>query len=185
MKTTDIGFEKFEEDFYADTDTMFVKTNRAKDKPIKIVFEDDVKVTANGNEIEIKRKLSDIEAKKLLNDVFGTTDIGILDCSDMTDEEIDKIVEKFNSIPEEYDFDTEFPTWIIAFCPDTDSWFVTNQRFFYYEYDKEFPTEEEGIKFFKDNPKIFYDEEIRMEVYRPYFRKNGVLLDNTNEFVKL
>lgn len=90
----------------------------------------------------------------------------------------------YEPIPEEYDFSTEFPTWIIAFCPDTDSWFVTNQRFFYYEYDKEFLTEEEGIAFFKDNPKIFYDEEIRMEVYRPSFRKNGVWLENINDLIE-
>lgn len=89
------------------------------------------------------------------------------------------------AVPEGYDFNTEFPTWIIAFCPDTNSWFVTNRRFFYYEYEKEFATEEEGIMFFKENPKIFYDEEIRMGTYRPYFRENGVLLDNTNEFVEL
>ena len=36
MKTTDIGFERFEEDFYADLNTMFVKLN--KEKPIKIEF---------------------------------------------------------------------------------------------------------------------------------------------------
>jgi len=93
----------------------------------------------------------------------------------------------YTSSPEEYDFSTQFPTWIIAFCPDTDSWFVTNNRFFYYEYDKEFLNENDGIAFFKNNPKIFYDEEIRMGCYRPYFRANCVLLDNTHElvFVKL
>lgn len=36
MKTTDIGFERFEEDFYADPKTMFIKPN--KEKPIKIEF---------------------------------------------------------------------------------------------------------------------------------------------------
>ena len=87
-------------------------------------------------------------------------------------------------IPDGYDFNTEFDTYIIAFCPDTDSWFVTNKRFFYYEYDKEFETEEDGIKFFKENPKIFYNEEIRMDVYRPSFRKNGVWLDNTSSLVE-
>lgn len=89
------------------------------------------------------------------------------------------------AIPDGYDFNTEFETYIIAFCPDTDSWFVTNNRFFYYEYDKEFATEEDGIKFFKENPKIFYDEEIRMEVYRPSFRNGGVWLDNINKFIHL
>ena len=31
MKTTDIGFEKFEEDFYAVPDTMFIKSNTIND----------------------------------------------------------------------------------------------------------------------------------------------------------
>ena len=30
MKTEDIGFEKFEEDFYADTKTMFIKSDKGK-----------------------------------------------------------------------------------------------------------------------------------------------------------
>lgn len=98
----DIGFEKFEEDFKANPNTMFILPNEPKDKPIKIVFGDDVKVAENGNDIEIKRKLSDIETEKLLIDIFGTTNIGILNCSDMTDEEINKIVDKWNSIPEQY-----------------------------------------------------------------------------------
>ena len=38
MKTTDIGFERFEEDFYALPETMFIKQN--KEKPIKIKFND-------------------------------------------------------------------------------------------------------------------------------------------------
>ena len=88
-------------------------------------------------------------------------------------------------VPEEYDFNTEFDTYIIAFCPDLDSWFVTNKRFFYYEYEKEFETEEEGVKFFKENPKLFYDEETRMGIYRPSFRQNGVWLDNTRELISV
>lgn len=88
-------------------------------------------------------------------------------------------------IPKGFNFNTKFDTYIIAFCPDTDSWFVTNERFFYYEYDKEFQTKEEGILYFKKNPKIFYDEEIRMKVYRPSFRENCVWLDDINEFISI
>lgn len=45
--------------------------------------------------IEFRKKLflSEIES------IFGTTDISMLDCGDMTDEEINRIVEKFNNIP--------------------------------------------------------------------------------------
>jgi hypothetical protein len=44
--------------------------------------------------IEIKRKLSPSE----IESIFGSTNIGALDCSDMSDEEIDRIVDEFNSI---------------------------------------------------------------------------------------
>ena len=52
-----------------------------KDKPIKVVIEDKVKITSNGNVVEIKKHLSSMEVEKLLNNTFGTTDIGVLDCS--------------------------------------------------------------------------------------------------------
>lgn len=44
--------------------------------------------------LEIKRKLSSSE----IESIFGSTDIAALDCSDMSDEEIDRIVDEFNSI---------------------------------------------------------------------------------------
>ena len=55
-----------------------------KDKPIKMVFEDDLKVIqANDCTIEVIKRLSPMESEKLLKDMFGTTDIGVLDCSDI------------------------------------------------------------------------------------------------------
>jgi hypothetical protein len=62
---------------------------------------------------------------------------------------------------------------------------VTNLRFFYYEYDKEFATEDEGIAFFKNNPNIFYEKEIQMEIDRLSYKQNGVYLDNTDELIEL
>lgn len=74
-----------------------------RDKPIKVVYEDDFKATrTDGFIIEIAKKLTHTESEKLLNDMFGTTNVGILDCSYMSDEEFNKIVDKWNSIPEEY-----------------------------------------------------------------------------------
>lgn len=49
--------------------------------------------------LEYRKKLSLVESEKLLKDMFGTTNVGILDCSDMSDEEIDEITDKLNSIP--------------------------------------------------------------------------------------
>lgn len=81
-------------------------------------------------------------------------------------------------------FNTEFPTYILAFCPDTDSWFATNQRFFYYEYPMDFPNEKAAIDYFKRNPDVFLKIEENMETYRPSFYSGGVWLENTREFVK-
>ncbi len=89
------------------------------------------------------------------------------------------------AIPNGYSFDSVFETYILAFCPDTDSWFATNERFFYYEYPKEFEDEKSAIDFFSKNPKIFLDLEKEMDVYRPSFFKGGVWLDNTDELVMI
>ena len=35
----------------------------------------------------------------------------------------------YKSVPEGCDLSIKFPTWIIAYCPDTDIWFCTNNRF--------------------------------------------------------
>lgn len=63
----------------------------------------------------------------------------------------------------EVDFSTEFPTWIIAYCPDTDSWFCTNRRFFYYEYDKEFESEKRAVDYFIEHVPEFI--ELSNEMY--------------------
>lgn len=91
----------------------------------------------------------------------------------------------YKTVPDEYDFSTEFPTWIIAFCPDLDTWFVTNKRFFYYEYGKEFDSEQDGIEFFRNNAKIFFDIETKMNVYKPSFYECGVWLENINELIEV
>lgn len=63
------------------------------DSPIKVVIEDSVKITSNKNVIEIKRHLSYMEAKNLINNIFGTTNIGVLDYNDMSDEEFNEIID--------------------------------------------------------------------------------------------
>ena len=92
---------------------------------------------------------------------------------------------EYKDVPEEYDFCSEFDTWILAFCPDLDSWFATNRRFFFYEYPMEFPNERAAIGYFKRNPNVFLNLENNMGVYRPDFNEGGVWLDNTEELVKV
>lgn len=88
-------------------------------------------------------------------------------------------------IPEGYDFDSKFDTYILAFCIDSDSWFATNERFFFYEYPMEFKSESAAIEYFKMNLDKFIELEINMGVNRPSFNKNGVYLENTRELIKI
>ena len=78
-------------------------------------------------------------------------------------------------------------TWIIAFCPDTDLFFVTNQRAFYWESEEEFESEETGIHYFEHHVQYFID--IENELMAPilpilYGRKtvDKIFLENTNKW---
>lgn len=77
----------------------------------------------------------------------------------------------------ECDFNTEFPTWIIAYCVDTNSWFCTNERFFYYEYPKEFECENDAIEYFRNHADEFF------KLSRIMHPKNisSIFLENTME----
>ena len=81
------------------------------------------------------------------------------------------------TIPNEYDFSTKFQTWIIAYCPDTDSWFCTNQRFFYYESPEEFKCEKDAIRYFENHIDKFVDLTQQMHPKKP----NSVFLENTRK----
>ena len=80
-------------------------------------------------------------------------------------------------VPDGMNFNTEFPTWIIAFCPDTDSWFATNKRFFYYEFPKEFDTEQEAIEYFVEHLQELYELNEELVEYRPSFNQGGIVFE--------
>lgn len=42
-------------------------------------------------------------------------------------------------------FSDKYATWVIAYCLDTDSFFVTNQRHFFWEYNDEFQCENDAV----------------------------------------
>ena len=85
MKLINDGFERFEEDFEANPNTMFIIPVAPDYKPIKIAFLGDLEITNSENkyDLEIKKKLSKFEAEKFLNDVFGTTNLGIVSCENV------------------------------------------------------------------------------------------------------
>lgn len=90
---------------------------------------------------------------------------------------------RYERLPEGANFSDKFPTYIIAFCPYTDSWFATNERFFFYEYPMDFPNEEAAIGYFIRNPEVFLKIEKEMNVYRPSFNSDGVYLENIKQLV--
>lgn len=79
-------------------------------------------------------------------------------------------------------FSDTFPTWIIAYCIDTDSFFCTNQRYFFLEYNIEFQNENDAINYFRNNINKF--KEIRNEIADNCggIQKDGcIYLENTKE----
>ena len=81
----------------------------------------------------------------------------------------------FKNIPCNRDFSTKFSTYIIAYCLDTNSWFCTNERFFYYEYPDEFQCENDAINYFKNHTNEFI--KINCELLSKNI--NSVFLENT------
>ena len=75
-------------------------------------------------------------------------------------------------------------TWIIAFCPDTDSFFVTNQRAFFWEFDKEFESEEIAVNYFEHQVQYFVDleEKIMSDMVYGWKQLDKVFLENTNKW---
>lgn len=76
---------------------------------------------------------------------------------------------------------TMFPTWIIAYCVDTDSWFCTNQRFFYFEYPDEFQCENDAINYFEKHVEDFIE---LTRVMNPK-KTNDAFLKNTRKWYTL
>lgn len=74
-----------------------------------------------------------------------------------------------------------YGTWIIAFCPDSDSFFVTDQRFFFWESKDVFRTKDAAIKYFEDNLSYFIDikNEIMSKCIYEWKPENFVWFDNT------
>lgn len=54
-------------------------------------------------------------------------------------------------LDENDDFSKVYPTWIIAYCVDTNSFFATNERFFFWEDDNEFKLENDAINYFREH----------------------------------
>ena len=81
---------------------------------------------------------------------------------------------------------TKHPTWIIAFCPDTDSFFVTNERHFFWESEEVFDSEEAGICYFEHQVQHYINIEKEIMGQMMFGDKfsdiNMVWLENTQKW---
>ena len=62
----------------------------------------------------------------------------------------------YKELNKDENFSKSYSTWIIAYCLDTNSFFVTNQRHFFWEYDNEFSCENDAINYFKTHLDEFW-----------------------------
>lgn len=88
------------------------------------------------------------------------------------------VIEGLHSV----DYSEVFKTWIIAYCPDTNSFFVTNKRFFFWSYNSEFESEDEAINFFKNHLDEFI--EVRNNILKNtggWNINSDIYLENTEE----
>lgn len=79
-------------------------------------------------------------------------------------------------------FTDTYSSWIIAYCLDTNSFFITNQRHFFWEYGTEFLRERDAIDYFRNH--IYEFVKIRKDIlinsggWKP---NSDIFLENTQE----
>ena len=85
-------------------------------------------------------------------------------------------IDEYGYLEIEDSFNKEYPTWIIAYCPDLNSFFVTNQRHFFWESEEEFDSEEAGIYYFEHQTQRF------MNVANQMVYTERIWLENTQKW---
>lgn len=88
----------------------------------------------------------------------------------------------YRSLKDNESFSDTYATWIIAYCLDTDSFFVTNQRCFYWEHNSEFQNEDDAINYFREHLDEFRNVRTDIISHSGGWSVNGPLfLENTKE----
>ena len=77
--------------------------------------------------------------------------------------------------------------WIIAYCPDTDEFFATDQREFFWEYDRKFSSESAAVSFFESHISDFLDvkNNILKDCIMGYKPRDSIYLANTQKFYRV
>lgn len=92
----------------------------------------------------------------------------------------------YKELNKDENFSKHYSAWIIAYCLDTNSFFATNQRYFFWEYEKEFSCENDAINYFKVHLNEFL--EIRngiLSLAGGWDINSNIYLENTRESFKI
>ncbi len=84
----------------------------------------------------------------------------------------------------EKEFNEECDSYVIAYCPDTDEFFITKQRGFFWEDDTSYPTKLEAIRAFEENVQKYVSvkNDFFMHCMKSYKPDNKVWLDETEKW---
>ena len=79
---------------------------------------------------------------------------------------------------------TEYDTYIIAYCPDFDEFFATNNRHFFWHTTQAFATAKEAIEYFEKNVPYFWSvkNEIMSGFVYDWKQDFRVWFDNTGKW---
>lgn len=82
------------------------------------------------------------------------------------------------------EFSKEYATWIIAYCPDTNEFFVTRQRGFFWEDDTQYESKDAAIQAFTHNvPKyVLIKNDIMKNMGQQMMLDDKVWLSNTEKW---
>lgn len=92
-------------------------------------------------------------------------------------------MKNFQSKTKNEGFTKVYPTWIIAYCLDTNSFFATNQRCFFWEYEVEFGSEQQAVDYFKNHLDDFWKQRKNiLDSTGGWSAYSKMYLENTKEF---
>lgn len=92
----------------------------------------------------------------------------------------------YKGLSKNEEFSKTYPTWIIAYCLDSNSFFATNERYFFWEHEREFECENDAVNYFREHLEEFY--EIRNEILSStggWSKNSDLFLENTRESFKI
>ena len=92
----------------------------------------------------------------------------------------------YKELNKDENFSKHYSTWIIAYCLDSNSFFASNERYFFWEHEKEFECEDDAVNYFREHLEKFY--KIRNEILSSaggWSKNSDLFLENTRERFKM